>query len=164
MCKYTSYERIVLGYLRNYHKLAARADVLGLQMKDLATEIATAGAPKCPAYGLETGGGSAAEDDLNGVEREAYRLIEKQKKLEALQGNQSDIKMHLAKIDRALESLDGTAEQIVRLRYIDGERWGCVSLKTGYTERNCQKIGRKAVHDMADILLGRRAEQPRFGF
>ena len=163
MRQYNDYENAVFGYLRNYNKLKARVDTLGMEIEDLKAEIESFGGPKSPSLNPYSGGGNVAEE-LNGVEREAVRLIGMKNDLSTLEQDRRNIKRRLDQIDRALQSLDGTAEKIVRLKFIDGYRWGQVGSEMNFGERNCQKIGMKAVKDITSIIFGNRAEQTRLNF
>ncbi len=163
MRQYNDYENAVFGYLRNYHKLNARIDTLGMEIEDLKAEITTFGGPKSPSLEPFSGGGNAAED-LNAVERGADKLMNMQGKLDSLEQDRRNIKTRLAQLDRALQSLDGTAEQVVRLKFIEGYRWSQVGMQLNFGERNCQKIGMKAVQDITEIIFGTKAEQTRLNF
>ena len=162
MQKYNDYENAVYGYLKNYNEFKAQSESLGIELAGIDEQIRTIGAAKIARYGGEFYGG---DGEFTPTERAAAKLEGLRANLVELQSCKQSIDTLLKKLDCALESA-GEGAQIVRRKFIEGQRWSAISMETGYSERNCIRLLRKAVRTIARILFGRRMgqEQMRFEF
>lgn len=151
MREYSDYVNAVYGYLKNYNKFKAQVKILAIKIKDKEQEIETFGGAKIANYNIT--GGSSGGSVSNEVEQRAFLKMKLQDELNQLQNNKSHLQRRMELIDEAIQSLNETEQKIVRLKFIDGYRWMYVSCECGYSERQCQNIGKKSVQKLADVIF-----------
>lgn len=160
--KYNDYEKAVYGYLINYRRFQGQIANLTIQIQGVQEEIDSIAAAPIAKYGADTAGGFSG---LSPVEQ----LVERRQKLEAklpmLQADLRRVKNLVESIDTAINMLPEIDQRIVRLKYIENNRWLYVALETKYSERRCQDIAERAIRDITDMMFPEVAEgQQRLRF
>lgn len=151
MKEYSDYVNAVYGYLKNYNKFKTQVKILGIKIKDKEQEMETFGGAKIANYNIT--GGSSGGSVSNEVEQRAFLKMKLQDELKQMHNNRVHLQRRMELIDEAIQSLNDTEQKIVRMKFIDGYRWMFVSCECGYSERQCQNIGKKAVQKLADIIF-----------
>ena len=156
MRKYNDYEIAVYHYLVNYERIRARAKNLGLEITDKMLELNSFGGAKVPSYSEQVGHG---ESELNETERGAEQLGILRNTLNQLNVDKRAAESLLKKLDNIIETLNENEQHVVKKKYIAGYGWLQVAGELGYSERNCQRLGRRAIQKIAASLFGKQAEQ-----
>lgn len=159
--KYNDYEKTVHGYLKNYHILQAQTKNKTEEIRILLEQIDALTDAKTARYGNDSGGGY---DELSQAERIFARKQELDRKLYNAKINLNNIALMLIRVNNALAYLDPQKKQIVMLKFLEKKSWPQIAAETHTHERNCQRIVRKAIAEMAGIIFPESLAQSRLDF
>lgn len=140
------YYRAVERYLYEYKQLKMFVEDAEEAIIKMSNEIQGVSAVD---YSKESGGKTYKIN--SGVELEALKLTEKK---EILKQRVEKAKCIIKKIDRALETLNETERDILKLYYIENLPWFKVSWQVHLSERQCRNIRRRAINRMVVAMFG----------
>ena len=66
----------------------------------------------------------------------------------------SAVSKEIRELDIAMEPLKVIEREILKLKYVEGNDWGIVASKMGYSERQCKRFAKAGLIRMADVLYG----------
>lgn len=148
---YNDYENMVYGYLKNYTQFKAKSKDIAIRINSLTEQINSVADIK-----------ASRSDSIYSSNHEVKSSVElafEQKqiyleKLFLLKRDKQKIDELINRLDSAITMLEPTASDIVRMRYIYNYKWTAISLKTKFSERNCQRIGIGAISKITEIIFG----------
>ena len=124
--------------LKKYQRLRMEQE----NLRDILQKLdAVMTAPKVQRLrGMPTSGGNrnALEDIITRHMELEYRYINKLAELDQLQ----------AKIEDAIETLDGTQRMLIRMRYIQGMHWEDICVSLNYSWRRVHQIHAAALREL----------------
>lgn len=148
---YNDYENIVYGYLKNYMQFKAKSKDIAIRINTITEQINSVAdiraAQSDSIY-------SSNHDNKSSVELAYEQKQIYLEKLFLLKRDKSNIDGLLNQIDSAMSMLSPTLSDIVRMRYIYNYKWTAISLKTRFSERNCQRMAINAVSKIAGTIFG----------
>lgn len=156
MRTYNDYEIATYHYLTRYEWIRARIKSLDLEITDKTAELHNFGGAKVPSYTEQVGHG---QTELNETERGAEQLGLLRDTLHRLNTDRRSAVNLLSRLDEVIATLSENEKIVVQRKYIAGYSWMQVAREMGYSERNCQRWGRKAIQRIAFSLFGQKAEQ-----
>ena len=148
--KYSDYERIVYGYLSNYHMLRGQIDGITKEIETLTEQIKALYDAKTTHYGVDTGGGY---DELAPSERKFARKQELDAKLYNAQVNLQNVALAVWRVDNAINYLADVPKKAITLKFIKRKNTQEVASEMQYSERTCQRIIRNAITEMTGIIF-----------
>ena len=148
--KYSDYEQNVYRYLRNYNWFKRQIKSIDIELKGLDERIRLLGGLKGVSYDSTAVMGG---EKTSTVEQAAIQRDELEQKAAILRENRERISTLIKRIDDALDALDETDREIVRMRYIDGFRWTQIAMKAPYSQRSCITHGQNAVKQIVALIF-----------
>ena len=162
--KWSDYRNTVYDYLKHYKHFKGQIANFDLEINGITEELKSLENvdAKTAKYGADNGGGFS---ELNPIEKIVARKIYLENKLPVLIADRHRLTSLISRIDNALLSLGENERKIIRLKFIDGERWLNISLDTGYSERRCQDIVNRSITTITGIMFPESVEgQQRFSY
>ena len=159
--KYSDYERIVYGYLSNYHMLRGQIDGITKEIETLTEQIKALYDAKTTHYGVDTGGGY---DELASSERKFARKQELDAKLYNAQVNLQNVALAVWRVDNAINYLADVPRKIIEERFFERKSLLQVSIDVGYSERSCYRMLRRAITEMTRIIFPEAEGQKNIEF
>ena len=161
--QWSDYRNTVYGYLRHYSHFKGQIVNFDLEIQGIRDELKNLyDVNLTPKYGERMAGGF---NELSPMERIVARKLHLEEKIPVLLADRRRIESLIHRIDNAMLLLGEAEQKIVRMKFIEGQRWLSVSLETGYSERRCQDIANRAVNDITGIMFPESVEgQQRFSF
>ena len=159
----SDYVNAVYGYLRNYRQFKGQIANLDLEIQGIRDELKNLYDANLTArYGERTAGGFS---ELSPMERIVARKQALEEKLPVLLASRQRIESLVRRIDNAMLSLGEVERRIVRMKFMEGQRWLAISMGTKYSERRCQDIAARSVGEIAEIMFPESVEgQQRLDF
>ena len=159
--KYSDYERVVYGYLKNYHVLKGQADSITKEIENISAQTNSLYDAKVARYGHDAGGGF---DELSPAERKFAQKQKLDEKLYNAKINLQNVALAVWRVNNALNYLADVPRKIIEGRFIDRKSLLQVSIELGYSERTCQRILRGAIAEMTNIIFPESATEPHLDF
>lgn len=160
MKKYNDYTEAVLRYLRKLNELKAYYVNLQEEIASKEEILRTVSTP-IARYSLSPAGGG---ENCSSVERDWERRTKIEDELNALRINKTALKINLAKLERALDSLDDESRRVVMMRWIDGRKWEYIAITLHCSPKNCRDKGKAALEKIALMVFGPAAMPEQLSF
>ena len=149
--KWSDYRNAVYGYLKHYKHFKGQIANLELEIQGIKDELKSLYDVNLTVnYGEHMPGGY---NELSSMERVIVRKQYLETKLSVLIADCQRITSLIHRIDNALLFLGDMEQKIIRLKFIEGQKWVNISLETRYSERRCQDIANRSVSDITGILF-----------
>ena len=149
--KWSDYRNTVYGYLKNYRHFKGQTVNLELAIQGIRDELKNLyGANLTVKYGEHTPGGYS---ELSAMEKVVVRKQLLEAKLSVLLADSQRIENLIHRIDSALRFLGDIEQKIVRMKFIERQKWYAIAMATGYSERRCQDISNRSVDEITGILF-----------
>ena len=149
--QWSDYRNTVYEYLRHYNHFKGQIANLDLEIQGIQDELKSLYDVNLTVkYGEHTAGGF---NELSAMERVVVRKQTIEKKLPVLIADRQRIASLIQRIDNAMLSLGEMERSIIRMKFMERQRWLNISLETGYSERRCQDIANRSVNDITGILF-----------
>lgn len=161
--QWSDYRNTVYGYLKHYNHFKGQIANLDLEIQGIQDELKNLYDVNLTVkYGERTAGGF---NELSAMERIVVRKQALEEKLPVLLADRQRITSLIQRIDNAMLSLGETERKIVRMKFMEGQRWLTVSMEIGYSERRCQDIANRSINDITGIMFPESVEgQQHFNF
>lgn len=161
--QWSDYRNTVYEYLRHYNHFKGQIANLDLEIQGIQDELKSLYDVNLTVkYGEHTAGGF---NELSAMERVVVRKQAIEKKLPVLMADRQRIVSLIQRIDNAMLSIGETERKIVRMKFIEGQRWLTIAAETKYSERRCQDIANRSVNDITGIMFPESVVgQQRFSF
>lgn len=160
---YNDYAGITRQWLRRYNDFSMAAKNMNADVKILVQEIAANEDMTAPIAKYSSMP-SSGKSELNAVESSTARRLEKERQIEMVKNDVIELERVIAKIDRAINSLDGESADIIKSYYIDRQSWAKIADKHHYSEEWARKKSNKAIKRMALIIFGMKAMPEQLSF
>lgn len=131
------------GVLFNYKSIKAEISNLELEIEELNAEC-----DGVKAIGYEERS-SPTNEFHSSVENE---ILKKEKIISKLLREKGSKERLISKIDNALNTLDDTEKEIIRLRCFERMNWGKVGMITKMDGDYCGRIKRKIVNEISELV------------
>ena len=161
--QWSDYRNAVYGYLKHYNHFKGQIANFDLEIQGIQDELKNLyNVNLTVQYGERTAGGF---NELSPMERIIARKLALEEKLPVLQANRQRIASIIRRIDNAMLSLGDVERKIVRMKFMEGQRWLAIAMDTKYSERRCQDIAARSVGEITGIMFPESVEgQQRFNF
>lgn len=131
------------GVLFNYKTIKAEINNLELEIEEVKAECDGVKAIGYEERSSPTNAfNSSVENEVLKKEKMINKLLREKKSKERL----------ISKIDNALETLDETEREIIRLRCFEKMNWGKVGMLTKMDGDYCGRIKRKVVNEISELI------------
>lgn len=150
----------ITAYLRNYKRFKIKVKNIEMIIQEKSMELSTMSAITPLSFDIHGTGGNV--ETLNAVEGNAVKRLNFQHDIQLLKQEKQAVQWKIERIDTAIQALSPVEKEIIQRRYIEGYRWMQIASMVGYSERNCQKVSKKALNILYELLqcdLQHEAEQ-----
>lgn len=151
MQQYNDFYHLTEGYLRNYTEFTIALENMKTARLQKKAELESTKLPTAK-YGVEPGGAK----ELTQPEAYSDRLIMLERGIHSLGVDIVGLQLLLDRVDCAMGSLAEVEGKLVKLRYYGRRQWQAVAEETGYSERQCKRLTRKAVWRVCESLFGHK--------
>ncbi|MBB6218011.1 DNA-directed RNA polymerase specialized sigma subunit [Anaerosolibacter carboniphilus] len=142
------YYKMAEKALKYYHLLRANIDNLEDELLEVDLELGA----KAIDYSREKIGQTFKIN--HPVEEEVIHRVEKK---DMIQRQIDFLNNKLARVDRALESLDEVEQKVIISRYLKGRPWYKIAYEVSYNERWCKEVRKRGISKVAVALYGNTA-------